>query len=84
MSTLFRLVVSMKSGDVYVKIRAFPSKHSDLVALLVPADTHLTLRESCDLNRLTGPETTFRFVPPGKYRILVIDAKLKLPLIAIS
>lgn len=72
-----RLVVSMKSVNVYVKVRAFPSEHRDLVALLAPADTHLTLRESCDSNGLTRPETTFRFVPPGKYRIFIIDAEFQ-------
>ena len=72
-----RLVISLKASDVYVKVRAFLSEHSDLVALLAPADTHLTLRESCYSNRLTGPETTFRFVPPGRYRVFVIDAELQ-------
>jgi hypothetical protein len=71
------LVVSMKSGDVAVKVRAFPSGHSDVVALLAPVDTHLTLRQSCYLNRLSGSQTTFSFVPPGKYRILIVDARFQ-------
>ena len=72
-----RLVVSMKSGDVSVKVQAFPSGHSDVVALLAPADTHLTLRESCYYNRLSGPQTTFGYVSPGEYRILVVDAEFQ-------
>jgi hypothetical protein len=72
-----RLVVSLKSADVSVKVRAIPNGHRDVTALLAAADTHLTLRESCYSNRLSGPQTTFRFVPPGKYRIFVIDAEIE-------
>jgi hypothetical protein len=72
-----RLVVSLKSADVSVKVDAIPSGNRDVGALLAPADTHLTLRESCYSNRLRGPQTTFRFVPPGKYRIFVIDAEFE-------
>jgi hypothetical protein len=72
-----RLVVSLKSVDVPVKVDAIPRGHRDVGALLAPADTHLTLRESCYSNRLTGPQTTFRSVPPGKYRIFVIDAEFE-------
>jgi len=71
------LVVSMKSADVAVKVRAFPSGHSDVVALLVPADTHLTLRESCYSIQLSGPQTKFGLVPPGKYRIFIIDVQFQ-------
>lgn len=71
-----RLVVSQKSADVSVTVRVIPSGHSDVRALLAPADNHLTLRESCTSNRIIGTLTTFRFVPPGKYRIFVIDAEL--------
>lgn len=71
------LVVSMRSVNVSVKVRAVPSGRSDVAALLAPADAHLTLRESCYLNHLSGPQTTFGFVPPGKYRIFIIDVEFQ-------
>ena len=71
------LVISMKSVDVSVKVQAFPTEHSDVVALLAPADNHLTLRESCYLNRISGPQTTFSSVPPGKYRIFIFDGQFQ-------
>jgi hypothetical protein len=71
------LVISMKSADVSVTIHGFPTAHGDVAALLAPADNHLTLRESCYVNRVTGPQTTFRFVPPGNYRIFVFDAEFQ-------
>jgi hypothetical protein len=71
------LVVSMKSADLSVKVRAFPRGHSDVAVLLAPADTHLTLRETCDSNRLSGPRTRFTFVPPGRYRILIVDEEFQ-------
>lgn len=69
------IAVSMKSASVAVKVRDFRSDQSNAVALLVPFDDRLTLRVSCYSNRLTGPETTFRFVPIGRYRILVFNGK---------
>jgi hypothetical protein len=69
------IVVSMKSANVTVKVLGLLSGQSDAIALLVPADNRLTLRESCYSNGLTGPETAFRFVPPGKYRLLVFNSK---------
>ncbi len=71
------LVISMKSADVSVKVQAFPTGHSDVVALLAPADPYLTLRGSCYLNWLSGPQTTFTYVPPGKYRIFILDAQFQ-------
>ncbi len=71
------LVISMKSAEVSVTVKPFPANRSDIVALLAPADNHLTLRESCYLNRMSGPQTTFLFVPPGKYRIFIFDARFQ-------
>ncbi len=71
------LVVSMTSGEVSLTIRSFPAGRNDLVALLAPADTHLTLRESCYANKVSGPFTLFPFVPPGNYRVFVFDAALQ-------
>lgn len=72
-----RLVIGMKTGAVVVKVRDFSKQRGNAVALLAPADSQLTLRESCYLNRLSGPTTTFSFVPAGKYRIFVVDAHLQ-------
>jgi hypothetical protein len=69
------IVVSMKSATVAVRVSGVLNDKSDAIALLVPADNRLTLRESCYSNRLTGPETDFRFVPPGKYRLVVFNSK---------
>lgn len=69
------VVVSMKSATVAVRVLGVLSGRSDAIALLVPADNRLTLRESCYSKGLSGPETVFRFVPPGKYRLLVFNSK---------
>jgi hypothetical protein len=69
------IVVSMKSATVAVRVLAAPSGESNVIALLVPADDHLTLRESCYSNQLSGPQTSFPFVPPGKYRVLAFNTK---------
>jgi hypothetical protein len=71
------LVIGMKSADVSVKVHDLPAGHDDVVALLAPADTRLTLRESCYVQRLSGSQTTFSFVPPGRYRIFILDAQFQ-------
>jgi hypothetical protein len=69
-----QIVVSLKTSIVSVKVRGFPSQRGDIVAMLAPADPYLTLRESCSFNTLAEPWTTFRWVPPGKYRIFIVDS----------
>ena len=69
-----KIVVSLKTSIVSVKVRGFPSQRGDIVALLAPADPYLTLRESCYSNTLAEPRTTFQWVPPGKYRIFIVDS----------
>ena len=71
------IVVSLKTSIVSVKVRGFPSQRGDIVAMLAPADPYLTLRESCSFNTLAEPWTTFRWVPPGKYRIFIIDSQFQ-------
>jgi hypothetical protein len=72
-----RIVVSLKSSALSVTAVGVPSNSNSVVVLLAPADLHLTLRESCISNALNGRETTFQFVPPGKYRIFVVDSALQ-------
>jgi hypothetical protein len=69
------IVVSEKSTTVAIRVRGLQAGQNNAIALLVPADDRLTLRESCSSNRLTGPDTTFQFVPIGKYRLLVFNSK---------
>jgi hypothetical protein len=69
------LVVSTKSGDVLVNVQALPTEYSDVIALLAPADSRLTLRLSCYVMQLRGPQVSFMQIPPGKYRILVFDSQ---------
>ncbi len=78
------LVIGTKTAGVSVTVQNFPADHAEIVALLAPADNHLTLRESCYLNNVSGPETTFRNVPPGKYRILIVDAQFQRDVAALA
>lgn len=71
------LVITMKSATVSVRVQSLPAQHGDIVALLVTADNHLTLRESCFLSQMTGPQTTFGFIPTGRYRIFIFDAQFQ-------
>jgi hypothetical protein len=68
------IVVSEKVGVVVVSASA-PSGEKNGVVLLVPADPLLTSRESCFSIKLTGPVTTFPFVPQGRYRVLAFNEK---------
>lgn len=68
-----RIIASLKTSKVSVRVRGLPSRHTGIVALMSPADRYLTLRESCISNALTEPWTTFTVVPLGKYRIFIID-----------
>src|SRR5260370_3525608 len=72
-----RIIASLKTSKVSVKVQGLPSPHSGAVALMSPADPYLTLRESSISNALTEPRTTFTFVPPGKYRIFIVEEKFQ-------
>jgi hypothetical protein len=72
-----RIIASLKTSNVSVKVRGLPTLRSNVVALICPADPYLTLRESCFLNALTKPQTTFKYVPLGKYRIFIVDEKFQ-------
>ena len=72
-----RIIASLKTSTVSVKVRGLPILTSSAVALMSPADPYLTLRESCISSALTEPRTTFKYVPLGKYRILIVDEKFQ-------
>lgn len=71
------IAVSLKSSDLSVEVRGVPSRDGQVVAILAPADPALTLRYSCYLNPLSGSHTEFRFVPPGTYRLFIVDDAVK-------
>lgn len=70
-----RIVVSLKTSEVSVKVRGLPSHGGPIVALLSPADSYLTLRDSSILNTMSAQHTQFRYVPPGEYRLFVVDSQ---------
>jgi hypothetical protein len=72
-----RIVVSLKTSILSVKVRGLPNESGSVIVLLAPADPYLTLRESCISNALTEPQTTIRFVPPGKYRLFIADSQFQ-------
>jgi hypothetical protein len=67
--------VSLKVGTVVVNVRGLPGGGNDAIAMLVPADNLLTLRESCYSNHLSPPDTVFRFTPVGEYRVLAFNRR---------
>jgi hypothetical protein len=71
------IVVTLKTADVAVEITELPEYRKETIALLSPADPYLTLRESGLLNKVAGTHTRFRFVPPGKYTLLIVDAEFQ-------
>ncbi len=68
------VILSLASSDVLVTARGIP-KDSHAVAILAPADPMLSLQESCILNELSGGKTRFRYLPPGRYRLFVVDSR---------
>ena len=72
-----RIIASLKTSNVSVKVHGLPGQRSGAVALMCPADPYLTLRQSCISNALTESRTTFTFVPLGKYRMLIVDEEFQ-------
>jgi len=70
-----QIVVSLKSSSLFVTVRGLPSERGGFVALLAPADRYLTLQLSCYSLALRGVKTEFRSIPPGRYRIFVVDSR---------
>ncbi len=67
------ITVSMKDAILSADLRGVPGDGAEVVAVLSPADPHLTLAHSCSVNPVKGARTEFRFVPPGTYRLFVVD-----------
>lgn len=72
-----RIVVSLKTSDLFVKVQGLPAEGSDATALLAPADPYLTLRVSCYSLALNGAETVFRHLPPGRYRVFIVNSRFQ-------
>jgi hypothetical protein len=70
-----RVVVSLKTSTLAVNARGMPNASGRVFVVLAPSDPYLTLRLSCISNALTGMQTIFRFIPPGKYRLFVADER---------
>ncbi len=69
-----RIVLSMKTGALTVNAEGAPS-NAPLAAVLVPNDEFLTLHAQFS-SPVTGAAGRFPFVPPGAYRVFVVDADL--------
>jgi hypothetical protein len=74
---LLEIVVSLKDSAVTVDIAGLPEQHGTIAAVLCPQDPHLTLRYSCYVNSVGGARTEFRYVPPGAYRVFIVDQFLQ-------
>jgi len=74
---LLQIIVSLKTSVLSVKARGLPEKRDEVIVLLAPADPYLTFRQSCTFNKLTSPQTIFGYVPPGKYRIFIVDSQFQ-------
>lgn len=72
-----RIMVSLKVSNLFVTVQGLPEDGNHVSALLAPADTYLTLRSSCYSLALKGTETVFRRIPPGRYRIFIIDSRFQ-------
>ena len=64
-------IAVLKTSELSVEVRVVPRQNGQVVAPLAPADSPLTIH--CYLNRLSGSHTEFRFVPPGTYRLSIVD-----------
>ena len=67
------IAVSVKTSDLSAEVRGLPGDGRQIVALLAPSDSALTLRYSSYLMTNIGPLAEFRSVPPGTYRLFIVD-----------
>ena len=69
------IALSLKASSLLVEARGLPANHNHLVVLLAAADSHLGLRHSCFQAPLKGHKAEFPYIPPGRYRGLIIDSQ---------
>lgn len=70
------VVLSLASTELIARGTGVPPGRN-AVAILVPADPMLTQQESCRLNQFSGSETRFPFLPPGQYRLFLVEARFQ-------
>jgi hypothetical protein len=68
------IVLSVKTGDLTVDVRDAGDSKAQLVAILAPDDEFLTLHSQV-MNPVSAGTTQFRFQPPGKYLLFIVDAE---------
>lgn len=66
------LVVTVETSGVALVAEGLP-RSGEFVAILAPADPFLTLRNSCYAASLLDSRADFKFIPPGTYRVFVVD-----------
>jgi hypothetical protein len=69
-----RIVLSVKTGALTVDVQGAAEMKARLVATLAPNDEFLTLHSQVT-NPISAGTTQFRFQPPGKYLLFIVDAE---------
>jgi hypothetical protein len=76
-SSPLRIVASLKTAVLSVDISGIPGNHPALFAVLYPADPYLMPPDSGIGNPVSGRETQYRFLTPGRYTLFVADEDFK-------
>lgn len=69
------IVLSLASAEILVDVATPPQ--TETVAILAPADPMLTLQESCWMNKVSGNKILWQFIPPGTYRLFIVDSRFQ-------
>jgi hypothetical protein len=72
-----RIVVSLKTAVLSVDISGIPESHPTVIAVVYPADPYLMPPDSGILNPVSGHQTQFRYLTPGKYTLFAVDEEFK-------
>ncbi len=69
------IVLSYKTSSLSIDITGIPSDTGKAVALAFPDDPYLTRPYSGTVNPVVKGQTTFTYMPPGQYRVFVVDSE---------
>jgi hypothetical protein len=72
-----RIVVSLKTSILSVNISGIPESNPTVIAVVYPADPYIIPQDSGILNPVSGHQTQFRYLTPGKYRLFAADEDFK-------
>lgn len=72
-----RIVVSLKTALLSVDISGIPDNHPAIAAVEYPADPYLMPPDSGILNPVSGNQTQFQNLVPGRYTLFVADEDFK-------